>query len=286
MKYWQCLAMLDMDELPILAKHAEDLGFEGVTLSQHLVTFSEQYEEYAYSDDSQIRWYPETHWPDPWVQIAALCQVTTRLKFLNTVYVLPLHDPFNAAKVISTTENLCPDRLCLGAGIGWQKSEFNLVGQDFHTRGRRTDEMLEVMQLLWTGEPVQFHGEFYDFPELQMSPGLKSRLPVIIGGFSETALKRAARHDGWVGGQHEMDEVTSLVGALKQYRSDLGRSMDDFDIVLALYQVNDETLGRCRELGVTRLYRDAFRGEDGKASCMSLDEKLRDMDAFANQYLV
>jgi alkanesulfonate monooxygenase SsuD/methylene tetrahydromethanopterin reductase-like flavin-dependent oxidoreductase (luciferase family) len=146
--------------------------------------------------------------------------------------------------------------------------------------------MLEVMQLLWTGEPVQFHGEFYDFPELQMSPGLKSRLPVIIGGFSETALKRAARHDGWVGGQHEMDEVTSLVGALKQYRSDLGRNMDDFDIILALYQVNDETLGRCRELGVTRLYRDAFRDVDGKASCMSLDEKLRDMDAFANQYLV
>ena len=54
MKYWQCLAMLDMDELPILAKHAEDLGFEGVTLSQHLVTFSEQYEEYAYSDDSPV----------------------------------------------------------------------------------------------------------------------------------------------------------------------------------------------------------------------------------------
>ncbi len=285
MKYWQCLSMLDMDQLPRLARHAEELGFEGITLGEHLITFSQQYEQYDYSKNSLIRWYPHTHWPDPWVQIAALSQCTSRLKFLNTLYVLPLRDPFNVAKLISTAENLCPGRILLGAGVGWQKSEFELVGQDFHTRGRRADEMIEVMKLLWTGEPVEFHGEFYDFPSLQMSPGLKDRLPILIGGYSEPALRRAARHDGWVGAQHEMEDVEQLVAGLKACRAALDKDMADFDIGLGLYQPTEANLRRCEELGVTILYREAFCDGNGMASVMSLDEKLRDMDAFARRYM-
>ena len=285
MKFWQCLSMLEMDQLPVLAKHAEDLGFEGITLGEHLITFAEQYEHYDYSKSNAIRWYPETQWPDVWVQIAALSQNTTHLKFLNTLYVLPLRDPFNVAKLISTAENICPGRILLGAGIGWQKSEFELVGQDFHTRGKRTDEMLEVMQLLWSGEPVGFDGEFYQFPKLQMSPGLKSRLPILIGGMSDAALKRAARNDGWAGAQHEMSELEELLPKLKEYRGELGRSLDDFDIGIGLYQPTDENINRCRELGVTILYREAFCDENGMASKMSLKEKMRDMDQFAQRYL-
>lgn len=285
MKFWQCLAMIDMHELPVLARHAEELGFEGVTLGEHLITFSEQYERYDYSKNSLIRWYPNTDWPDPWVQIGALSQVTTTLKFLNTLYVLPLRDPFSVAKLVSTAVNLCPGRILLGAGIGWQKSEFDLVGQDFHTRGRRCDEMLEVMQLLWSGEPVEFHGEFYDFPPLQMSPGLNCELPICIGGYSEPALQRAARHNGWVGAQHEMQEVEALMAALKACREALGKPLDGFDVALGLYDYSDANIARCEALGVTMLYRDAFCDENGMASVMPLDDKLRDMEAFAKKHI-
>lgn len=285
MKHWQCIAMLDMDELPTLARHAEELGFEGVSLGEHLITFSEQYEDYAYSKNNMIRWYPETHWPDPWVQIAALAQVTQRLRFLTSVYVLPLHTPFDVAKSISTAANISQGRVILGAGIGWQKSEFELVNQDFHTRGRRCDEMLEVMKKLWSGEPVSHHGEFYRFPSLQMSPGLAEPLPIYIGGFSEAAIKRAARHDGWIGGQHEMPEVEALVPQLLAERSRQGRVDDPFDICLGLYDPSPENFARCEDLGVTRLYREAFCDSNGMASRMTLDEKLRDMEAFASRHL-
>lgn len=285
MKFWQCLAMIDMHELPVLARHAEELGFEGITLGEHLVTFSEQYESYDYSKDSMIRWYPQTDWPDPWVQVAALSQVTNTLRFLNTLYVLPLRDPFSVAKQIATTANICPGRVVFGAGIGWQKSEFELVGQDFHTRGRRCDEMLEVMGLLWTGAPVEFHGEFYDFPLLQMSPGLNCDMPICIGGFSEAALRRAARHDGWVGAQHEMAEIEALIPALAACREALGKTMEGFDIALGLYDPSTANIARCEELGVTMLYRDAFCDRNGMASVMPLDDKLRDMEAFAKQYI-
>lgn len=286
MKFWQCLAMIDMDELPTLARHAEDLGFEGVTLGEHLITFSEQYEHYDYSKNSLIRWYPHTHWPEPWVEIAALSQVTRTLKFLNTLYVLPLRDPFNSAKLISTAANLCNGRLILGAGIGWQQSEFELVGQNFHDRGKRCDEMLEVMKLLWTGEAVAHEGAYFQFPSLQMSPGLKAPLPVCIGGFSEAALRRAARNDGWIGAQHEMADIEQLLPALKQFRQEAEKSWNDFDVALGLYENNEGNFERCRELGVTMLYREAFCDENGMASTMTLDEKLRDMDAFAKQYMM
>ena len=285
MKHWQCIAMLDMDELPTLARHAEDLGFEGVSLGEHLITFSEQYEDYAYSKNNMIRWYPETHWPDPWVQIAALAQVTERLRVLTSVYVLPLHTPFDVAKSISTAANISRGRVILGAGIGWQKSEFELVGQDFHTRGRRCDEMLEVMQKLWSGEPVSHQGEFYRFPSLQMSPGLAEPLPIYIGGFSEAAIKRAARHDGWIGGQHEMAEVEALVPQLLAERSRQGRADDPFDICLGLYDPSPENIARCEALGVSKLYREAFCDANGMASRMTLEEKLRDMEAFASRHL-
>lgn len=285
MKHWQCVAMLDMDELPTLARHAEDLGFEGVSLGEHLITFSEQYEDYAYSKNNMIRWYPETHWPDPWVQIAALAQVTKRLRFLTSVYVLPMHSPFDVAKSISTAANISQGRVILGAGIGWQKSEFELVDQDFHTRGRRCDEMLEIMRKLWSGQPVSHQGEFYRFPGLQMSPGLAQPLPIYIGGFSAPALSRAARHDGWIGGQHEMAELEVLIPQLQVERAKQGRAEDPFDICLGLYDPSPENIARCEALGVTKLYREAFCDANGMASRMTLDEKLRDMETFANRYL-
>jgi probable F420-dependent oxidoreductase len=286
MKFWQVIAMIDIDQLPILAKRAEQLGFEGVTLGDHLVTFATQYQAYDYSKDSQVLWYPETHWPDPWVQIGALSQVTTKLKFLNTIYVLPMRDPFNAAKAISTAARLSNDRVILGAGIGWQEMEFKIIGQDFHTRGKRTDEMLKVMELLMSGEMVEFHGDFYDFEPLQMSPGVNKPVPVMVGGYSPAALKRAARHDGWIGAQNQIEELEPIMAALKRERAALGKTAaDPFDVILALYQPSAENFQRAEELGVTRIFRNAWLDENGRASVMTLQQKLDDMERFAEKYL-
>ena len=286
MKFWQVMAMTDMDQLPVLAKRAEELGFEGITLGDHLVTFATQYQPYDYSKDSRVLWYPETHWPDPWVQIGALSQVTTKLKFLNTVYVLPMRDPFNAAKSISTAARLSKDRVILGAGIGWQEMEFRIIGQNFHNRGKRTDEMLTVMRLLMSGEMVEFHGEYYDFEPLQMSPGVNRQVPFMIGGYSPAALKRAARNDGWVGAQHEIEDLEAIVKTLKQERAALGKTeADPFDIILALCKPTSEKFKRAEDLGVTSIFRDAWLDENGRASVMTLQQKLDDMEKFAAQYL-
>jgi len=285
MRWWQCLAMIDMRELPVLARHAEALGFEGVTLGEHLVTFAEQYQSYDYSKNGMIRWYPETDWPDPWVQIGALSQVTTRLQFLTTVYVLPLRDPFNAAKAIATAANLCEGRLRLGVGVGWQQKEFEVVGQEFTTRGRRTDEMLALMKQLWTGEATEFEGRSYRMPALQMSPRVREALPILVGGTSPSAFLRAARHDGYIAAQHEMPEAERLLTAVRAARVARGAPLAGFDVALGLYDPSPRNVERCVELGATILYRDAFCDANGMASKLTLDEKLRDMEAFAKRHL-
>lgn len=286
MRWWQCLAMMDMQDLPRLARHAEELGFEGITLGEHLVTFQTQYDAYDYNrKGSTILWYPETEWPDPWVQIGALSQATTRLKFLTTVYVLPLRDPFHAAKAIATAANLAQGRAWLGVGVGWQATEFETVGQDFKTRGRRTDEMLELMQKLWTGKAVEHAGEFYGMPELQMSPGLKQPLPILVGGTSEAAFQRAARHDGFIGAQHDLAEIERMLVSIRRARAALGRSMQGFEFLTSLYDMDERSVERAEALGVTCVARSAFLDENGMASRMGLDDKLRDMDAFAKQWL-
>lgn len=285
MRFWQCLAMLDMRELPRLARHAEELGFEGISLGEHLVTFASQYDRYDYSANALILWYPETDWPDPWVQIGALSQVTTRLRFLTTVYVLPLRDPFNAAKAIATAANLASGRVVLGVGVGWQATEFEIVGQDFKTRGRRTDEMLEVMQKLWTGEIVAHEGRDYRFPPLQMSPGVAGGVPVWVGGTSASALARAARHDGWCGALHSRDELAGLIRGLGAARAERGLSLAGFEIATSLADDDEATIESARELGVTVVARSAFLDENRMASKMTLDEKLRDMDRFAKRWL-
>jgi probable F420-dependent oxidoreductase len=222
----------------------------------------------------------------------ALAQLTRRLKFMTTVCVAPMRDPFTLAKAVSTAARLGKDRVILGVGIGWQESEFRLVERGFRDRGARTDELLEVLRLLMSGEMVEFHGRFFDFPPLQMAPGTQRPVPVWIGGHSPAALKRAARHDGWIGAIHDIDGLRTLMDALRRERSALGRGMDDFGTTLALIGAGTRdadpgpAIRRAADLGVQSIYRDAWIDERGRASVLTLEQKLADMERFAARYLV
>ena len=137
MKFWQSLAFVEMDQMPELALFCEELGFHGVSYGDHLVTTAEQVDDYEYGDNGNILWNPDTHWPDPWVITGRLWRRRQQPStFSPTIYILPLRDPLSAAKAVSTAAYLSGNRVTLGVGVGWQKAEFDMVGQDFRTRGR------------------------------------------------------------------------------------------------------------------------------------------------------
>lgn len=284
MKFWQSLAFVEMDQLVEVARHAEALGFEGVSYGDHLVTTREQADRYRYSEDGQILWNPETPWPDPWVLTAALAQATTRLEFMTSVYVLPLRDPFTAAKAVATAAVLSGGRVALGVGTGWQRAEFDLVGQPFDRRGRRIDEQLEVMRKLMAGGMVEHDGEWYRFGPLQMSPGTAAPVPIYVGGHSEAAFRRAARYDGWLGLQYEEAQVPPILDRLKRALRESEHPGRPFEIWLAVRSPTAGAFERLEGLGVTMVNGASFL-VDGKAARSSLDEKKRKMDEFAQRFM-
>ena len=147
------------------------------------------------------------------------------------------------------------------------------------------DEMLEVMDGLWRGKLFSYEGEYYRFPDLQMSPELFHPLPIYVGGQSPAAYARAARHDGYVGGQVNIEDLPTIIEGLQQAREREGQTMENFEIVVCLYRNSAENFERCRELGVTQIYKEAFCDENGMASTMPLDAKLDDMERFAEAYM-
>jgi probable F420-dependent oxidoreductase len=223
------------EELCDLAKACEGAGFDAIGIADHLVHPQRVATPYPYTENGKPRWEPFTPWPDPWVAIGAMAAVTTRLRFLSTVYVAPLRHPLQVAKTVATAAVMSRGRVSLGVGVGWMREEFDVLGERFDARGRRLDEMLDVIRKLWATDGwVEHHGEFYDFPPLEMSPRPTEPVPVLVGGVSRRALHRAAaRGDGWISEVHRTEEVVQHVATLRALRADTARHGDPFDVVAA-----------------------------------------------------
>ncbi|HBZ72881.1 MAG TPA: LLM class F420-dependent oxidoreductase [Deltaproteobacteria bacterium] len=248
MKIWQSLAFVEPDQLVPLAHCAEECGFHGILLSDHLAFPGKLSSKYPYAPDGKPMFDGSMPFPDPWVAIAAMAQVTNSLRFATLVYVLPLRDPFEVAKSVGTAAVLSNDRLVLGAGVGWMKEEFDAVGIDFRTRGQRFDEMIEVMRKLWSGRMVEHHGKHFEFGPMQISPVPGKSVPLYVGGVSEAALRRAATlADGWMGAGNTPEEVPEILARLRELRKKAGREKDAFTPIVPLKAKLDRDLLRRME---------------------------------------
>ena len=233
MRFYVSCAFLKTSEVIEIAKAADDLGYDGLGIPDHVVNLETLATPYPYTDDGERRWQPFTDWPDPWVLVGALAQATERLKFLTTVYIPAMRDPYSAAKAIGTAAYLADGRVELGIGVGWCEEEFTLMGQQFAKRGKRTDEMIELMRALWQPGWTEFDGEFYQTPRLEMTP-TPPPIPIYSGGLSDIALRRAARLDGWIGDLITLDQAIERVEKVRALRAEEGLGMDGYTVVTPL----------------------------------------------------
>ena len=233
MKFYVSSAFLEASEIVEIARAADELGYEGMAMPDHVVNLETLATPYPYTEDGERRWLPFTDWLDPWVLVGSLAQVTSRLKFVTTVYIPAMRDPYSAAKAIGTAACLSGGRVELGIGVGWCEEEFDLLGQQFAKRGRRTDEMLELMKALWQPGWTEFDGEFYRTPRLEMTP-TPPRIPIYAGGLSDIALRRAARNDGWIGDLITLDQALTSVQRVRELRAAKGLTMEGFRVLTPL----------------------------------------------------
>lgn len=212
----------------------------------------------------------------------ALAQVTERLKFVTTVYIPAMRDPYSAAKSIGTAAHLAAGRVELGVGVGWCEEEFTLMGQRFDRRGRRTDEMLALMRQLWEPGWTEFEGEFYQTPKLEMTP-TPPPIPIYVGGLSDIALRRAARNDGWIGDLIKTDRAIEVAGRLRKLRAENDLPVDDFTILTPLTDaLAIEDYQRAEAAGITGILTMPWMFYTGPQA--TLAEKVEGMKRFRADY--
>jgi probable F420-dependent oxidoreductase len=241
-RFHQAVTFLTVDQGLALARAADEQGYAGVYVSDHMFFPRERTSRYTYStrEDGAPEygdlWDPDTHWPDTWCYVAAMAAVTSRLRFTSGVYVAPCRDLMTVAKQVGTVAALSGGRVNLGVGVGWQREEFDATGQDFHTRGRRLDDMIPALRALWAGGWVEYHGPHYDVPAMHMEPGPPEPIPIYGGGHSAPALRRAAELcDGWIAaGAYQVDEARAYLDQLHTARRQAGRADRLFAIFLSL----------------------------------------------------
>ncbi|HEU5479346.1 MAG TPA: TIGR03619 family F420-dependent LLM class oxidoreductase [Candidatus Tumulicola sp.] len=172
------------------------------------------------------------------------------------VFNIGLRHPFATARGVQTVDVLSGGRFEFGIGASWLEEEWNATQLDFATRGRRVDEAVEVCKRLWTEETVSHHGEFFAFDEavFEPKPVQKPWPPILVGGESKAALRRAARlGDGWIGVGHSFDSAKAQIVLLRSYLNESGRGDEGFQIVLGGPVTSRADVTQWEDLGVTRL---------------------------------
>jgi len=285
MKFWQSITWAETDQLCGIARFAEELGFEGIVGADHALYPKTMTPLYPYSESGYPPQTAESEYPDMWTSTAAMAAVTERLRFVCGVYVLPLRDPIEVAKQAATLSILSQGRFVLGVGVGWMKEEFDIYGVDFASRGRRMDEMIEVLKGLWTGDYFEYHGEFFDFDPIVVSPMPSHSIPIYFGGAAPIALRRTARvGDGWIGTGNKPEDVPGVLGEIERMRIDAGRGDQPFDSLVGVYAEPDVDLfRRLEDDGMTSGIHLPFWFAFGGPS--SLDQKKVLMEGFAENVL-
>lgn len=167
------------------ARHAEELGFAHLWVSDHIVQPASQ-------------GYPSPYLFDPLVTLSWAAAVTGHIGLGTSVLVVPQRNPVETANTLASLDALSGGRVTVGVGVGWSAGEFAALGRDFADRGRRTDEALRLWRVLWENDPASFHGEYTSFDELRLLPKPAHRIPIWVGGSGPAAYRRAVEHgDGF-----------------------------------------------------------------------------------------
>jgi len=283
MRFAISLAFQPVDQLVALAREADACGYDALAVPDHVVDLETLATPYPYTPDGKRRWDHAAEWPDPWVLIGALAQVTERIRFFTSVYVAALRSPYLVAKSVGTAAVLSGDRVALGVGVGWCREEFELLGQDFSTRGRRTDEALDLVQALWQPGWTESDGAHYPTPRLVMEPTPRRRVPIYVGGLSEVAFARAARHDGWIGDLYSVEEAGRHARRLAEIRESLGAT-GEFRVITALSDAFlPEQFAAAGEQGVTDVWTMPWAYYHGLDA--TLEQKLDGIRRFADDVI-
>ena len=251
----------DPEWISTYAQHVEACGFESLVVVEHTVLMAEYASTYPYDASGRVGLTADCDVPDPLDLLAFLAARTTTLGLATGVLVLPNHHPVPLAKRLATLERLSGGRVRLCVGMGWLAEEIEACGVEFATRGRRADEQLQVLRLLWEGGPegVDHDGEFFSFRSAVSRPKPARRIPVHIGGHSVAAARRAGRFgDGLQPLGVAGEQLAALVQEMNRAAVDADRDPEALELTLGhlVGRITPDKAASLERLGAHRVVLD------------------------------
>ena len=237
-----------------IARAAEESGWTWLSMPDSLFFPQLTESEYPYAETDAIRKYLEhADFIEPFVAMSTMAAVTPRLRFYPGVLKVPVRQPLILAKMLTSLAVMSNGRIALGAGLGPWKEDFQYNGANFEKRGELMDECIEILRGAMAGEFFEFHGKHYDFGPLRMRPVPPEPVPILVGGHSRPALRRAARvGDGWVSANTDVPTLKELIATINGLREEFGTAGREFQfhgIDFSARTVDD--FRRLAEIGVT-----------------------------------
>jgi probable F420-dependent oxidoreductase len=283
MDFWHSSIFLRPDEAVELAVVAESLGFAGTMVADH-IAYPVQTD---FDEHPQGRFEPVRPYPDPVALLAAMAAATRTLRLVTYSLILPMRDPFTVAKAFATLSLVSDNRVGLGVAAGWMAEEFEVLGKSFRDRGARLDEGLAVIRRLWEPGPTSFEGTYHSFPPVVFEPVPDARPPILIGGHSDAALRRAAAADGWLGLQFGHRQLEGIVHRLDTERRALGRGDEPFETIVLHDEPNEpmslDLVHWLEDIGVQGLLLVPLPMMVGEES--TLADKRAALEAFADEFI-
>ena len=237
-----------------LVRDAEAAGIESVWTVEHVVVPAGYTSQYPYNASGRMAGGEDAPIPDPLVWLTWAGAHTTTLRLATGILILPQRNPVVTAKTVATLDALTGGRVILGVGIGWLREEFDAIGVPFAGRGRRTEEWIAAMRVLWGEDHPTFRGEEISFSDARSWPKpVRRSVPIVVGGHTEASARRAGRiGDGYFPGRATVDELTTLIGVMRAAATEAGRDPASIEVT-AGGRPDAETVERYRELGIDRL---------------------------------
>ena len=286
MRFTYTESMCDPKQYCTLAIEAEQAGYDSFAVPESILYPRDSDSKYPYTPDGDRDFLEGRPFIEPFVLMGAMGAVTERIRFTTFVVKLTMRHPVLAAKQATSVAVMSDNRLGFGVGLSPWPDDFANLGVPWERRGKRLDESIDIIRGLQTGDYFEYHGEIFDIDAIQLCPVPSEPIPILVGGHSEPALKRAARvGDGWMhGGGGEASDFEAAIRRIEELRREYGREKEPFEVhVISMDAYTLDGVKRLEDLGVTDViigFRNAYEDDT-----TPLQQKVDTLKTFADSVI-
>ena len=285
MRFSYQIGMCEADHYLPLAKAAEQAGYNGISIPDSICYPQQASSKYPYNKDGSREFLESVPFLESLIAVAAMAAVTDKIRFATFVYKLAVRQAAVVAKQVQSIQQLSGNRFDFGVGISPWEEDFAVCQVPWEKRGKRLDEQIDIIRGLEGGDYFGYEGDIHHMPANKMCPAPTAPTPILIGGHTDMALKRAARADGWMCAGLGTDQLALHITRINELRDAYGTADRPYSVfTTGADAFSTEGIEKLQHIGVTDVvigFRNVYEMEADKP----LDEKIGMLHWYAGEFI-